>query len=370
MKKKKITPEDKAARLSMELARYVIPVCQRSIIDYTIDDISLLRLFHASLMPNFSQEARYLIAKMIFAYAQKDPEILRELDLPLSRQAPDYQYDSAVVAQFAEGQDEVLGGNVAQLLDISHTSSRSPSELLADFARVALGATAVSLPDEQILQRLLNPIFNPYLRDTYDVGMHDPLTASLKQINVQFLIKISYIIDQQRQRHRTISGITPTLEALYSGKPDFIIPSVIAQESSIVDFYAETMETIYAYVSAIWDTETDQSEYDVDISIYALYHLSITGLDELFRQLNENPEDVSHWINVSLFGSFFGYDHEGKPVYFNEHISDVALSTLPVHQAFQLLGYAQQTILPEFKHERTLAKAKAQDSAPSRPFLT
>ena len=233
----------------MELARYVIPVCQRSIIDYTIDDISLLRLFHASLMPNFSQEARYLIAKMIFAYAQKDPEILRELDLPLSRQAPDYQYDSAVVAQFAEGQDEVLGGNVAQLLDISHTSSRSPSELLADFARVALGATAVSLPDEQILQRLLNPIFNPYLRDTYDVGMHDPLTASLKQINVQFLIKISYIIDQQRQRHRTISGITPTLEALYSGKPDFIIPSVIAQESSIVDFYAETMETIYAYVA-------------------------------------------------------------------------------------------------------------------------
>ena len=168
--------------------------------------------------------------------------------------------------------------------------------------------------------------------------------------------RLTYRIEYLLQSDPTQTAIKKSGETLYTA-------------STKVELLVNN-ETIYAYVSAIWDTETDQSEYDVNISIYALYHLSITGLDELFRQLNENPEDVSHWINVSLFGSFFGYDHEGKPVYFNEHISDVALSTLPVHQAFQLLGYAQQTILPEFKHERTLAEAKAQDSALFNLFLT
>ena len=74
--------EDKGKKISQEVARYVLPIAQKSNFFYTLSELQLLRMFRASRMANFSSESRFVIARMIEEVAKADPTILKELDKP------------------------------------------------------------------------------------------------------------------------------------------------------------------------------------------------------------------------------------------------------------------------------------------------
>lgn len=235
--------EEKSLKLTYEIARYAVPISQQSTLYHTLSEIQLLRLFHASQLPNFSPEARYAVAKMIQAVAEYEPSILDDLRKPVAIERQD-SFNERMISAGAKGMDQLLGNRTALMIP---TGDLRRSLIFS--ARNVLGWPDLS--DEEVLGLLLDPAKNKLLADIYEVGMFDPLTNVLRQAPVQSLTKLSYIIDQQRQRHRTTPGAAPSLLAIYGGGPDYITPMLVRQNPSIQERYSQIMTRIYENVELL-----------------------------------------------------------------------------------------------------------------------
>lgn len=236
--------EEKATKIAQEVARYVLPIGQLSQMFYTINHLQLLRLFHACELPNMTDEARYLVACMVQEVAKEDPSILDDLRDPLP---PIDTISTRKVRngnKVAEKFDAALGEKTCLLT----TKTENPRKTLADAVRIATMLDEDELSDEEAITAILDPVQNPVLADIYDVGMHDPATSALRQVYVNFLVKLSHTADSQRQRHRTTPGATPPIQKLYTGRPDYITPMVIAGDPELNARYAQIMNTIFSNV--------------------------------------------------------------------------------------------------------------------------
>lgn len=91
----------------------------------------------------------------------------------------------------------------------------------------------------------MDPSANKLLADVYEIGMMEPLTSVLRQISVTFVTELSHTADSQRQRQRRTPGATPSIEVLYDGSPDYLIPLVIEENSDLKSFYGEIMAKIF-----------------------------------------------------------------------------------------------------------------------------
>lgn len=232
--------EKKIDKLSQEIARYVLPIAQKTTLFHTLSELSLLRLFRASQMQHFSDEARYLVGSMIQRVAEVDPRILEELDTPLPMHER-VKFTETANRLSSVQFDASLGSKQSILKD----SPRNIRETLSWAVRNILGASESELEKSTAIRLLVDPEFNKYLSDVYDIGMHDPLTSVLRQASFTFATKLSHTADSQRQRHRMTPGATRTLKKLYSGPPDYIVPLVIRESSELEEVYEEIMNNIY-----------------------------------------------------------------------------------------------------------------------------
>jgi thymidylate synthase ThyX len=80
--------EEKTKNLCQEIARYAMPIGQKTTLFYKINEVQLLRMFEQ--INNMPTEAKYVIAQMISKVVQQDPSILAELPepLPVRKQEP------------------------------------------------------------------------------------------------------------------------------------------------------------------------------------------------------------------------------------------------------------------------------------------
>lgn len=235
--------KDKANKLGQEVARYVLPIAQKTTLYHTLSEIDVLRLFRASRSPKFSDEARFVIGQMVGEIAKDDPTILLELDQPLPER-PQNEIQTEYVAKGHQEFDANLGDKQSTLVDIPENAR----ETLARAVRNVLGTSTVYLSDEAALKELLNPKTNALLADIYETGMLDPLTSTLREVHVTFATKLSHTADSQRQRHRRTPGATPPIEMVYDGKPDYVTPLVIRENEDLKSDYDQIMAKVYQNV--------------------------------------------------------------------------------------------------------------------------
>ena len=233
---------EKVPKLCQEVARYVLPIAQRTTLDYTLSELQLIRLFKISGNYNFSNEARVVIGRMVEEVAKVDPTILGELKIP-SPEGPRPSLDEVTIRKGKDDFDKVLGAERNSLL---LTPSPQTRDALVWSVRNILGDP--DLNEEEALKKLLDPQKNILLADVLATGMLDPLTSILRQASITYLTRISHTGDSQRQRQRMTSGATPSLEALYSGDPDYQTPLVIQEDEKLRGHYSLIIERMFENV--------------------------------------------------------------------------------------------------------------------------
>ena len=230
---------DKAKKMCQEIARYVLPIGQHTNLDHTLSEVQLIRLFRASKEYNFSDEARYLIGSMVSEVAKTDPTIWKELRVPMEPgEKPEFDLEEVrdQVIRFEYHNNFIDSPDATENSKLVGRQDELIHYLLADSVRNVLGRQHLS--DREALDLLFNPAKNHYLADVFATGMLDPLTSTLRLVNLTFATKISHTGDSQRQRQRMTPGITPCIEALYSGKADYVTPMIVRGGRDILkDYY-------------------------------------------------------------------------------------------------------------------------------------
>lgn len=223
----------RTAKLCQEIARYAAPICQKTVFYHTLNEISLLRLFRASQMENFSDESRYVVASMITEVLAVHPSFIKELDMPLARRGMADEPKSSA-REVKQEIDTLLEGSRTKMIPLSPEQKKALMLAIRNVGGISL-------------ESVLDPEVNPYIADTYDAGMHDPQTSALRQMGITFVTKFSHTADSQRQRHRRTPGATPSNQFNYTGI-DYITPMIIAQNPLILGSYNKIMETMYENV--------------------------------------------------------------------------------------------------------------------------
>lgn len=225
-----------------EIARYVLPIAQHSNLFYTINELTLIRMFHASAQDSFSDEARFVIAKAIYEIYQVDPSILHELRKPVDN------FERDVLKAGSEDEitywqnffDSELEGKNSKLYSSLKEERERVMELLSFFYPGIAG-----MKDNELLNLLVNPANNLNLANGMNIGIHDRFTQLLAQIHVNFITKMSHAAHSQSQRHRTTPSIVQGINSAYIGKADYFTPMVIAQNQELQVIYDQMMQRVY-----------------------------------------------------------------------------------------------------------------------------
>lgn len=238
--------DSKAMKLTQEIARYVLPIAQKTTMYHTLNELQLLRLFRASQMSHFSDEARYVVSKMIYAIAKEDSSILDELDTPLPLGEGESFQEKYIGEQKTEF-DQTLQERQSLLLSMPENSR----EIVSIAVRNILGISSSQLSKEEAISLLMDPSQNELLADVYEVGMMDPLTSALRGVSVTFATRLSHTANSQRQRHRRTPGATPSIETIYDGTADYSTPLVIRKNPQLLELYNEIIVEVYNNVERV-----------------------------------------------------------------------------------------------------------------------
>jgi len=235
--------ETKSQKLCQEIARYVLPIAQKTNLYYTVNELQLLRMFRASQLPNYSKEARLITAKMVQEVAEFDEQIMADLEEPFPEIKRD-DFNEVYIRQQKKEFDFQLSERQSQLILSPHNSR----EKLALAVRNVLGVSERNLSDSEALLFLMDPNNNQLLADVYEVGMMDPLTNCLREVSFTNATKLSHTADSQRQRQRRTPGATPPIAAVYDGRADYITPLIIREDSELNEQFELMMANSYRNV--------------------------------------------------------------------------------------------------------------------------
>lgn len=273
--------DGKIKKLAQEIARYVLPINQFTTLDYSLDELSLLRLFRASMLPHVSDEARYMVAKMVESLGKFDPQVFEDLREPIEVER-EYGQNEGYITKNKKEFDEILEGKNSKLLIFDSRTRK----VVAFSVRNVLGVSKEEMSDEEALSRLMDPVKNPLLADVFDTGINDPLTQCLRMINFENAVKLSHAGDSQRQRHRTVQAATPPVESLFDGEVDCFEPMIVRENGALSKFYWEVVKEEVANVNKCLEAGIPRREA---VSLIPnSYHVRLTekgdGLDYLHRR--------------------------------------------------------------------------------------
>lgn len=242
--------QERSNKIGQEVARYVLPIGQKSNMFHTLSHLQILRLFRSGNMESFTDEDRYIIAKMITeihdfeinsgqigegTVNQSQRSILASLQPPLRKaELPQREVFESLRGHDFSGYEfgSTLIGDYATV-----------ERLLAQSIRIGTGLEG---PDEQLVGLALDPRTNPLIADIYDAGIHDPLTRAIRSIGISFVTKLSHTADSQRQRHRRTPGSVEPMNFSYHG-PDYHVPMLVREERQLAKTYQTMMSGAYGH---------------------------------------------------------------------------------------------------------------------------
>ena len=244
-----------AEKRAIELARYVLPVATATTMVHTLSGIVLHRLWRMAAASDTPAEARAVIGEMVARVREVDPQFFDRFDnAPMEQEEmPEWSHfkgsDVARAEEFARDFDARLAGRVSLLTDFSPHAAR----VIADAYRVVLGLAESACPDEEAIDRLLNPARNPYRLETLNIGVHAPVMRALQNANFTFAKKISHTADSQDQRHRMVPGSRPLLTLTDTRAPDFVTPMLVAANGRAREVYERAMADAWAAKNELLD---------------------------------------------------------------------------------------------------------------------
>jgi thymidylate synthase ThyX len=249
--------ERQAEKRAIEVARYVLPVAAATTMVHTLSGIVLHRLWRMAAVSDTPTEARAVIGEMVARVREVDPQFFdRFNNAPLEQEEmPEWSWIFVADRTDKEGEEYArefdirLAGRVSRLVDFSPSASR----VVAEAYRAVLGLTESACPDDEAIDRVLNPVRNPYRLETLNVGVHAPVMRALQHANFTFAKKISHTADSQDQRHRMVPGSRPLLTLTDTRAPDFLTPMLISANMRAREVYERAMADAWAAKNELVD---------------------------------------------------------------------------------------------------------------------
>src|SRR5215467_1286260 len=246
--------ERSAEKRAIEIARYVLPVAAFTAMVHTVSGIVLHRLWRMCAASDTPSEARAVIGEMVAHVKGIDAQFFDRFGIQPLDELPEWKVatDEASRNQgdaFAKEFDAQLEGRTAKLVDYS---ANAPAVIASSY-RAVLGLSAAECPDEEALDRLLNPSRNLYRLETLNVGVHAPMMRALQHATYTFAKKISHTADSQDQRHRMIPGSRPLLTLADTREPDYITPALMRNNPRAKEVYDRSMHDAWQAKNELLD---------------------------------------------------------------------------------------------------------------------
>jgi thymidylate synthase ThyX len=234
--------EREAEKKAIETARYVVPIAAFTSMVHTVSGLVLHRLHRMLNAGDTPYEARQVIGRMVDLVNETDPlffdkvglDTLAPQDLPESKFPRPHANGDAFVADF----DRRLGGRGSKLRDWSANAEA----VVADAVRSTFGLTGDELPDDDAIDRVMNPARNKYRVDMLNVSYHSPMMRSLHHAAYVFEKRLSHTADSQDQRHRMVPASRPLMTFADTVAPDYVAPRLISQNAAARAIYEQSMQ--------------------------------------------------------------------------------------------------------------------------------
>jgi len=234
-----------------EVARYILPVATHAHLYHTISGLTLHRYWRLCQQFDAPLEQRVVVQRMVEEVTKIDADFmaLAEDPLPLE-ETLEYQAfqqfhgaaRNGATRQFLDEFDHELGGATSKLVDYNVHAQES----MAQAVRSVLGLTRDQLADTEAIRLVLDPTKNPYLADALTLTTMSKLSRTMVHPHFTFKKKISHTADSQDQRHRMVPASRPILACHFvSGRPDYILPPLIAASAEAATCYREAMGRIW-----------------------------------------------------------------------------------------------------------------------------
>jgi thymidylate synthase ThyX len=238
--------EREAEKKAIETARYVVPIAAFTSMVHTVSGLVLHRLHRMLSAGDTPYEARQVIGRMVDLVNGMDPlffakvglETLAPQDLPEAGFPRPLASGDAFAAEF----DRRLAGRVSKLRDWSPNAEA----VVADAVRSTFGLTSEALPDDDAIDRVMNPARNKYRVDMLNVSYHSPMMRSLHHAAYVFEKRLSHTADSQDQRHRLVPASRPLMTFADTTSPDYVTPRLIGRNAAARAVYEQSMRDSWA----------------------------------------------------------------------------------------------------------------------------
>jgi len=235
-----------AEKRAIETARYVIPIAAFTSMVHTVSGIVLHRLQRMVNTGDAPHEARVVIAEMVRLVREWDPLFFDKVGLgPMAAgDVPEATFPKPRGGgdKYAADFDARLNGRWSHLRD----ASPDAEEIVAESVRSVFGLTAEEMPDDEALDRVMNPARNRYRLDILNVSHHSPLMRALHHATYVFEKRLSHTADSQDQRHRMVPASRPLMTFADTAAPDYITPRLIAANPRARAVYESAMTEAWA----------------------------------------------------------------------------------------------------------------------------
>jgi thymidylate synthase ThyX len=250
-RRKKVARE--AEKKAIEIARYVIPVAAFTSMVHTLSGIVLHRLNRMMRTGDAPAESVRVVTAMIDKVKELDAGFFERVgDAPLGAE----EVVEARVPRVEGGGDAAaaridaqLGSRTSLLVDFTPRGEQTTAEAV----RAVLGAAPETLPDDEALERVLNPGLNRYRLETLQLSVHSPMTRALHHSTYTFLKRLSHTADSQDQRHRMVPASRPLMTLADTVRPDFVTPPLVAANPQAQEIYVAAMERAWAAKNRLLD---------------------------------------------------------------------------------------------------------------------
>jgi thymidylate synthase ThyX len=240
----------------LEVARYLLPTATYTYLYHTINGLTLHRYHRLMNMFQVPDEQREVVQAMVAEVQKVDPLFVEEMDdaTPIE-DTTEYSYfqkfnqTSNTSSDFINEFDTDLGNRYSKLV----LYPQGAENVLAKTVRSVLGLSSSQMNDKEAILSLLDPSRNPTLSSTLNETTLSPLSRAMFSIHYTFQKKISHTADSQDQRHRMVPGARPILMAQYTGKPDYITPTIIQKYPELQEAYSSTQSSIFQKISRFID---------------------------------------------------------------------------------------------------------------------
>ncbi|MEA3202606.1 MAG: hypothetical protein QOI63_272 [Thermoplasmata archaeon] len=244
-----------AEKKSQEMARYVVPIAAGTQLYHTVSGIVLLRYIRMCEATNTPREARRIVEQMVEEVRRVDPAFVAEI-----QEVPRPRVDT-IEAQLAQTPSAApalpMMGEPAKLL----TATQDAPQRVVAAVREVTGST---LPDKELLHRVLDPALNAAWGDTLNTWDHSPVLRSLRHVHYTFRKRLSLSAYAQDQRHRMTPGTRPLLSQCLRPTPDVHVPAIVAEDPGALALYHAAIGALWAAMLKLRDVHgipADDSTY-------------------------------------------------------------------------------------------------------------